>query len=135
MIRNANRDARRNCTSRDPVFGTIRALIRYPLKLIWYERYPAELYDLAQDPEEQIDLAGAHPEMAAALTVALSRAIGSPVAGTNATPVQARATLVPELEERLRALGYLANGREAAAITPAAPVSSAAPPAFSSPRP
>lgn len=124
MIRNANRDARRRCTPRAPVFGTIRALIRYPLKLIWYERYPAELYDLANDPAEQIDLAGGQPETVAALSAALSSRLGRPVTGTNEPAVRAQATLAPDVRDRLRALGYLANEGEGAAVTPAAPAAS-----------
>jgi choline-sulfatase len=61
-----------------------------------------ELYDLASDPQEQRDLAAADPESVRGLTWLLEqRAQGG------APPAASQAPLGSELEEQLRALGYL----------------------------
>jgi arylsulfatase A-like enzyme len=51
------------CTPDEKVYGEMRALMRYPLKLVWFERYRAELYDLREDMKEQNDLATARPRI------------------------------------------------------------------------
>ena len=43
------------------------ALTRWPFKLIWFEKYPAELYDLSWDPMERSDLADLRPEISGPL--------------------------------------------------------------------
>jgi len=58
---------RSNCWSRDRVYGDMVALTRWPFKLIWFEKYPAELYDLSWDPMERSDLADLRPEISGPL--------------------------------------------------------------------
>ena len=58
---------RRSCESRDRVFGDTIALTRYPHKLIWFEKYPSELYDLSWDPQERSDRAAYQRELVASL--------------------------------------------------------------------
>jgi arylsulfatase A-like enzyme len=58
---------RSNCWSRDRVYGGMVALTRWPFKLIWFEKYPAELYDLSWDPKERSDLAELRPEISGPL--------------------------------------------------------------------
>ena len=62
------RDQKRSdCRPRDRVFGNMAALTRWPFKLIWFENYPAELYDLSWDPSERSDLAELRPEISGPL--------------------------------------------------------------------
>jgi arylsulfatase A-like enzyme len=65
---------RSHCTAEDRVWGDMRALTRHPLKLLWFEGYPAELYDLRADPGEERDLAGDLPEAVAEMQAALEAA-------------------------------------------------------------
>jgi len=64
-----------------------------------------ELYDLAADPGEKTDLAGAQPERAAAMVAALDAVLATeaPVPPAPA----ARPQIDPGLERRLEALGYV----------------------------
>jgi len=64
---------RSNCWSRDRVYGDMVALTRWPFKLIWFENYPAELYDLSWDPMERSDLADLRPEISGSLIEAAQR--------------------------------------------------------------
>ena len=109
LIREGNRAARRGCTSDDRVFGEMRALVRYPLKLVWYARYPAELYDLSSDPEEQRDLAPMRPSAVAVLTAELGRMAESRGGGRPAPGGRSEGSTAPEIRARLRALGYLGD--------------------------
>jgi arylsulfatase A-like enzyme len=108
-IRNGNRADRRACGPDDRVFGEMRALVRYPLKLIWYARYAAELYDLAADGDELNDLAPTSADTVARLAAALRAATDA--AAHSAAPLGTRpaadGTLAPAGAERLRRLGYL----------------------------
>lgn len=66
-----------------------------------------ELYDLTADPEEQTDLAAIHPERVAELEARLAaivRLLDDP-----RILDEPSAELDPDLEERLRALGYLGD--------------------------
>jgi len=99
------RDAKRSgCGPADRVFGDMLALTRWPFKLIWFENYPAELYDLSWDPEERSDLADLRPEISAPLIDEARRvADATGLAGSSA----AGETPSAEEIETLRSLGYL----------------------------
>jgi arylsulfatase A-like enzyme len=95
---------RSNCWSRDRVYGDMLALTRWPFKLIWFENYPAELYDLSWDPLERSDLAELRPEVSGRLIEEAQRlarelALANPD-GEVETPSEA------ELEA-LKGLGYV----------------------------
>ena len=63
-----------------------------------------ELYDLQNDPGEQINLAESNPQR----TIALERAMSEMTAKTSASAKpQAPQQVDPDVEERLRALGYV----------------------------
>ena len=47
---------RTHCAGDDRVWGDMRALIHGSLKILWYERYPIEVYDLSCDPLEEHEL-------------------------------------------------------------------------------
>ncbi len=103
------------CTAQDRVFGNMLALVRYPFKLIWFERYPAELYDLSSDPEERSDLSTARPELAAKMHAEVEALIAQAPGAPAPAP---EATVPPEVRERLRALGYIGGATPAAGSTP-----------------
>jgi arylsulfatase A-like enzyme len=71
---------------------------------------PVELYNLSDDPTEHTNLVESDPERAANLLSLLKQArdkeLGGPV---SKAPEDEAEALSPELEERLRALGYLAE--------------------------
>jgi arylsulfatase A-like enzyme len=98
---------RRACGPDDRVWGDIRALVRYPLKLVWYEHYPAALFDLARDPRETNDLAGTQPDAVATLAAALAQQIAAIAPVPDVAPAAPAGGPPPDVVERLRALGYL----------------------------
>ncbi len=120
LIRQSNQEARRNCPGGAPVFGEMRAVVRYPLKLLWYARYPSELYDLAADPREERDLATLEPSLVASLTAEMERQIRRRRVADPDAPNGPPGTLPPEVQSRLRALGYLGDAPPGAA-SPRAP--------------
>lgn len=106
LIRDVIAWRRKSCTAEDKVFGDTHAILRFPYKLISYERYAAELFDVRADPEEQHDLAAKAPEAVAALQAELHQVV------TAARPPSEvpKSTLDASTAERLRALGYAAAG-------------------------
>ena len=46
------------------------------MKLIWFERYPAELYDLQKDPNEEHDMAAQRPDVVETMKAALDKIDG-----------------------------------------------------------
>ena len=95
---------RRPCAAGYPVFGDMAAIIRYPYKLIWFERYPAELYDISKDPREATDLAAARPD--------LVMAMGRDVSRLQARSLERERQIVelsPEERATMARLGYLEN--------------------------
>lgn len=95
-------EKRRTCGPQDRVFGDMASLIRWPYKLLWFERYPAELYDLSSDLDETHDLAATEPQRVAELTQAVRARIAAHGLFADATP----AAIDPRAKEALRALGY-----------------------------
>ena len=100
------RNAQQQCGPPARVHGLMRAAIAFPEKLVWYERFPPALYDLAGDRAESHDLAAELTRRVRLLTNAL------PPVGTAPAPAPAGRTtsdtLRPDVEEQLRALGYIA---------------------------
>ncbi len=94
---------RSDCWPRDHVYGNMVALTRWPFKLIWFENYPSELYDLSWDPSERSDLTEQHPEISDTLFDEAQRLVDEigleDLAGAAEVPSAA------ELEI-LRGLGY-----------------------------
>jgi len=93
------------CGPRDRVFGNMAALVRYPLKLTWFERYPPELHDLSWDPEERFDLSTGQPEVARMLREEVERFIEE--SGLTAPAEQDVPEASPEAIQMLRMLGYV----------------------------
>lgn len=97
--------ARARCAPEDRVFGPMRALIRGTTSLLWYDRYPPSLFDLATDPGQRRDLAAARPDEVRTLTAELRRHVR--VAEKAAIPSTPARPLGDEVWKRLRALGYV----------------------------
>jgi len=99
--RNAKRSG---CWPSDRVFGKMAALTRWPFKLIWFENYTAELYNLSWDPFERSNLADLRPEISGPLAQEARRlvdAIGLSDSVSAAEPPSAAKM------KALRSLGYV----------------------------
>ncbi len=81
------------------------ALTRFPYRLLWFDRYPAELYDLRWDAGERSNLVTVQPETAARLGAEAARFVESSDLPDprDVDPVK----LQPEILRALRALGYV----------------------------
>ena len=96
---------RSHCGPSDPVFGGMAALMRYPMKFVWFEGYPSELYDLSWDPHERSNLATRRPDVAARFAAEFEAF--SQKAALFTPEGEAAAPLSEEALEALRALGYV----------------------------
>lgn len=106
-VRLAAARARRQCGQGDRVFGPMRTAIDPPFKLLQYDRYPSMLVDLRGPGREDIDVARRYPEIADALAeelVVQRRGPGPPAAVSGSGDPK---ELSREVEEGLRALGYI----------------------------
>lgn len=88
-----------------PRYGPDRAaVIRWPYKgVVDLDGGPPQLFNLADDPGERINLSAKYP----GVMVSLHAAIDQEVAARRRQPTPATATLDSATRERLRALGYL----------------------------
>jgi len=95
---------RQFCSDSNRVFGAMAALIRYPFKYVWYERYPASLYELSWDPGEKSDQLKYRPELVEALEAELKplRDASGVLGGSGSD-----SELSEEAIEALRQLGYV----------------------------
>lgn len=100
------REQRILCRPEDRADGSRRALVDFPYKLIAFYGRPPELYDLAADPTERVDLAARHPEVVRRLFQTLPP-FGTPRLDA---PRPARPSIPgpdPGRAQQLRALGYV----------------------------
>lgn len=95
---------RQFCSDSNRVFGAMAALIRYPFKYVWYERYPASLYELSWDPGEKSDQLKYRPKLVEALEAELKplRDASGVLGGSGSD-----SELSQEAIEALRQLGYV----------------------------
>jgi hypothetical protein len=101
-----DRSAKRvGCGPEDRVFGPMAAITRWPFKLIWFQRYPAELYNLSWDPMERSDLAAIQTDVRALLLEKVQRLIDQ--AGLTHGATDEAATPSAEELEILQGLGYV----------------------------
>jgi arylsulfatase A-like enzyme len=93
------------CGPDDHVRGDMVALIRDPYKMIWFQHYPAELYDLRADPQERVNLTATAPQTLSAMKEALAERTRN----TGAPPSRAcePKSLPPGAGEALKGLGYI----------------------------
>lgn len=93
-------------TEESPAFvgdEALRALYDGSEKLLWGSHGTRQLYDLANDPKEQRDLAGERPARVAELEAALQRRVATLPAPS---AFEAAGAVDAETREALRALGY-----------------------------
>lgn len=83
-----------------------KSLSVWPWKLIGDGTH-FELFDLSRDPHERTDRAADEPQRLAELVAALGRALGTASAAPVAVPETDERAISPDLEDRLRELGYL----------------------------
>ena len=100
-----DRDASRSrCTEADPVFGDMVSLIRYPMKITWFDKHEPVLHDLSWDPHEKSNQMKLQPERASVLLEELEAFVRAHV--LDREPVR-----TPDLTEdgirALKSLGYI----------------------------
>lgn len=103
MARSEARRIRAACTAGERVFGDMTALLRFPHKLVWFEKHPPQLFDLGHDPGEERDIAADNEALVAAMLLALRQSF----VAAAAPPPAVGHDLAPGVAEQLRALGYI----------------------------
>lgn len=96
--------SRSRCAEEDPVFGDMVSMIRYPMKVTWFEKHEPVLHDLSWDASERSNQMAIQPDRAAALLEELETFVQANVIG------RARETTPDLTEEGIRALkslGYI----------------------------
>jgi len=103
---NSLQKERAECQPEDRARGNMRTLVRFPYKLVWYERYAPQLFDLTTDPAETVDLAPRMPERVRAMVRELS-------ATDDWEPVPRASQMLDRNEiKQLQALGYLGGSTD-----------------------
>jgi arylsulfatase A-like enzyme len=100
--------AQRRCVRGERVHGAMRAAIAYPMKLYWYERYPAELFDIGNDPGEEHNVIATEGRHAFRLLLTILKLRRLAALVPRSAPLLRGPA--PEIAERLRALGYVGGG-------------------------
>jgi arylsulfatase A-like enzyme len=90
------------CTPEDRAYGDQIAVIEWPYKLIWFQNFPPQLFDLAQDPGQTVDLSSRQPDLVRELLTGVPRAADE-LHNVETVPAEVER----ERADRLRALGYL----------------------------
>lgn len=108
-LRQSNMAARRDCTDDNRVFGGMRSIIRGPWKVISYDNYAPELFNLDRDPGERTDLSAVYPEIVSTLRSELAEK--APAADADRLGAQGgvKRFVDPEIKRRLEGLGYAAE--------------------------
>jgi len=95
---------RQFCTASNRVRGGMAALIQYPRKYVWFENYPASLYDLSWDSAEISDQARYKKDLLESFEARM-RPLRE-AAGIEVDPEASGAGLSDEAIEALKQLGY-----------------------------
>ena len=93
---------RQFCTDHNPVFGDMTSLVRYPFHYLWYERYPARLYDLSWDSKEMSDVSRHHPDLVNSLQNEIDAHLQDGTLVGSPEPTE----MSQDVIDALRALGY-----------------------------
>ena len=102
------RTLRAKCTPEDRVWGSMQAVISYPHKLIRFERFAPELYDLDDDPREERNLALERPEEVRRLGLAVATPGQSALDDLGQMDAADSLDGVPSpVLDQLRSLGYI----------------------------
>jgi hypothetical protein len=96
--------SRTKCGEKDRVFGNMVSMIRYPMKMTWFEKYAPVLHDLSWDARERFDQMEHQPELATALRSELEAFVREHLLDAPARGVPA---LSDEEARTLEALGYV----------------------------
>lgn len=115
MVRAQARVLRSHCPPDALVWGDMTALILYPMKLLAFDRFPARLYDLRDDPGEEQDLAARDPKLVDRLLQELGSLPGRGQEELRRPAHQGRAAL--DLDRRRRG-GHDQADREPALVLP-----------------
>lgn len=96
--------SRSTCSAQDRVLGAMVSMIRYPMKITWFEQYEPVLHDLSWDPKERFDQTERQPQLATELREELAEFVRLNMTDRDEEEL-------PELSEEgrqmLKSLGYL----------------------------